>query len=257
VAAIREIADRGRRWFETPPDRDVTGKAPPELKADAKVHRWARWRGSVTRIADLATTLQEVLTAQSERPIRVTWSAGFTHCYSPREFAERIEESRLSQAELIEIVYAQEGRSAKVRLSKQHGEPGAELLVEGGEWVAAFDRLKGAVELGEWRPWSGERIASAGGFVMIGAVTVMGNELIGTITAGEVLMFIAILVGAVALGFLYGFLATLVLNFLLPPLEIRRDGVQALNVLSGALRWTIGLIPAGIAAATVIAKVAG
>jgi hypothetical protein len=243
-------------WFRQPPSRDVEGvPLDDDLEpTDTLTYYWPRWRGSAKRIADLALILQERLGVSDGKPITVRWSEAFPHQYGPREFTERVEESRLSHAESIAIHVVGGQAAATVILSGKHGEPGAQLNVEGAERAALFDYLKGAVEMGKWRPMSAERLAVAAGYlawiIVMARFTPELENTPDSVLSGVLHGLLFGVLSAVAV-FAYVAATRFVLRALMPPLEIRSDGILALNALSTVARWAIAVVPA------VFATVAG
>jgi uncharacterized membrane protein YjfL (UPF0719 family) len=209
------------------------------------------------RIVDLALTLQDVVGAKQKQPITVKWSSRFIHLYSPEEFCDRVEPARLARAELIQVGASRDGLAAVVRLSGHHGEPGAELKVAGDDRNAVFDLIKEAVELGEWRPLSSEQLASWGGVILAVAVALFayssepGGLLEKVVWAAKsVVIFLLVI-------FLYAAVIRALTRLLMPPLEIRSGGPQALNIISGAARWAIAGIPAVLALVAALSRFVG
>jgi hypothetical protein len=246
-----------RIWLHTPPPRDVEGTPLLDIEPEpARTHYWARWAGSVKRIADLALTLQEVTGIDAAKPICVRWSHNLTTCYSPADFMDRVEEDRLAKARLIELSVAEdEKRGAKVRFCGLYWEPGAELVAAGLN-TKEFQQLKEAVDPG--RPVSSERVMDIayyifGGFTFLAMVALMGAQ--GA--SGTTLIWFVVWAFTVYL-YVRGLIA--VRNSLFPPLEIRPSGSKAAAALSSVFRWAVPGLPgllAIIAAAASLFHLAG
>lgn len=203
----------------------------------------------------MSLVLQESLGSTVEKPIKVRWSANFAHEYEPHDFVERVEESRLSRAELIEIRVADESISATVKFSGLKGEPGAELAVVGPGHEEQFASLKEAVELGEWRPISSERLvlvaAATAYLIFLPALMVSPspNSMLLSLLAG---LGLGTVFGLVALAYVAA--ANFAIRSLMPPLEIRRAGIQSFDILTTTLKWAIAVVPAMFAIAAGVSR---
>lgn len=223
---------------EVPNKRDVEGQ-PREESEDQRAYYWPRWRGSTTRIADLARTLDKLVGAKTEESISVRWSEHLTLSYSPEKFETQVDQDRLRCAELIQVSVAGSDVTACVRFSKRHGEPGGEIVVTGVGREKAFDQLKETVELGRWRPWSSERLTAAIFVVVQGAFYALATGLVSP----EGLAFLV----AAGATVLYVMVTLLIARALLPPLEIRPSGTQGRAIAGDVFRWAIPGIPAVLA----------
>ncbi len=230
-------------WLRKPvSDRDAVGETlPPAPPAGEHYFRWMRWRGTVNRIADLALLCGEILGTQAL--VIVTWSDDFARAYAPGELQERVEEDRLARAEVVEISAVGGPAEASVRLCGYNGEPGADLTVWGATDAVA-KRLRGAVELGEWRPWSADRLSRVTGFVVAALTLVVAFSLFESSVTGPV--------GSVifsVLPTLYFALASAGVRKIMPPLEIRPAGSTAAR---GILAWFFPGLPALVAIAGLV-----
>jgi hypothetical protein len=199
--------------------------------------------------------VEELTGIAAARPISVRWSPNLTLSYSPQDLVDRVEEDRLAKAELIEISVAGPNSRARIRFSGRHGEPGAELAVTCAGSKDVFDRLKDAVELGPWRPMSGEALTNAVGFFGGTFLGVVLAQTGGSLNLGP--WWVTVLAGVVAgglIGTLYALGVRLITRNLLPPLEIRASGVKAATVFRGVFRWLLPGLPTAIAAAVWISE---
>jgi hypothetical protein len=223
--------------------RDALGAVmPAQRPPTVTYYRWPRWRGSVNRIADLALLCGQIVGA-NKPVVTVHWSRAFALAYSPSQLKARVEEDRLSRARRIEVSAAGFKGNAVVRLCHDHGEPGADLTVTGARAQTAA-KLRDAVELGEWRPWSAYKLAVLTAFPVVGLTILVGVVVFGDSAFSPLASALA---SALPVIYLAAFGAAL--SKLMPPLEIRPAGSTA---ASGVIAWFFPGLPAFVAIAGLV-----
>ena len=120
---------------------------------DAVVCRWARARMSRAQIAQLGRDLEYIVEGR-EATVHVHWGRDLLREYRLDEFADLPLES-LRKANLIGISSFGANSGASVSLSTS-AEPSLEAVVRGSDDVA--QKVKDAVELGNWNPASAHKI---------------------------------------------------------------------------------------------------
>jgi hypothetical protein len=198
--------------------------------------RWARARMSPGRMVQLGRDLQSVVDG-GEPEVELRWGSSLRRTYGLDQLADLPLES-LRRAHTITITAegSADGARAEVSLDATR-EPGLAASVRGPADVA--QKVKDAVELGYWNPWSGRKLR-AGAFSLVAYGVLALAMLFGTKAPGWAAFLL--LVGAAALAVLAGDIGGQ-FKRLWPPVEIY--AVEHTSV-SSVLRSAVPII-AGVA----------
>lgn len=213
-----------------------------EKTADGYVCRWARARMSPARMVQLGRDLQSVV-GGSKPEVTVRWGLSLSRSYRLKELADLPLES-LRKAHEITFSAGEPGDGPRaVVCVDATREPALTATVRGPADLA--QKVKDAVELGNWNPVSGNKVVALA-VVLVIYGSVAAGVLFVPEEPGRALVIVGSTVGALAVG--------LLCKRLWPPVEI--TAVERTTV-GTALRNAVPIIAGVVGVVATVLKIFG